>query len=176
MTEPGAGSKLAELEEGVVGERRDAPGNSCDRRGAGGVERGQGTGAPGSAESKRKRLSSSVVPSIPHARAASAPTGGSFFVESSDSTVANSRLQENSPFDIPAPYSPAAGTIDCIAIQRVRAQAPEGYRKVFVWTKVFGQSQEEAAARMGNSAGTSKSQPARGRGRLRKLLTLGADA
>ena len=65
-------------EEVAVGVK-NGRGDPYDMRGAAAPKYGGRKDAAGSASRTRERLNFRVVPSYPHARAASAPTGGSIF-------------------------------------------------------------------------------------------------
>ena len=65
----------------------DGPDDSSDLRSAGAAERAGGKGAPGSAESTRKRLSFRVVPSIPTPEPPVPPLAAHFLVVSPQLSV-----------------------------------------------------------------------------------------
>lgn len=59
---------------------------------------------------------------------------------------------------------------DRLDLERAIASLPDGHREVFVLHDLEGYTHEEIAARLGIVAGTSKSQLARARSRLRERM------
>ncbi len=66
---------------------------------------------------------------------------------------------------------PASGAAERVTIQRALDLLPDGYRSVLWLHDVEGYTHEEIGARLGIAVGTSKSQLAKARARLRALVT-----
>lgn len=78
--------------------------------------------------------------------------------------------------DLAGPFSPTSAHdrgVNRIDLERAVQQLPEGYRQVLVLHDVFGHTHEEIARQLDIRAGTSKSQLARARAKLRALLVAG---
>ncbi len=81
------------------------------------------------------------------------------------------RLLQFDPVRQPEPVEPAAvPPVARIDVERALADLPAGYREVVVLHDVEGYTHREIGELLGIEEGTSKSQLARGRTRLRRLL------
>jgi RNA polymerase sigma-70 factor (ECF subfamily) len=72
--------------------------------------------------------------------------------------------------EIPAP-SPIGGSIDAIDMERALGRLPDGYREVLLLHDAMGFRHKDVASVLGIAEGTSKSQLARARSAMRRLLT-----
>ena len=66
---------------------------------------------------------------------------------------------------------PAAGAAERVTVQRALELLPDGYRSVLWLHDVEGYTHEEIGAQLGIAVGTSKSQLAKARARLRALVS-----
>jgi RNA polymerase sigma-70 factor (ECF subfamily) len=74
-----------------------------------------------------------------------------------------------------SPEDPGEALVDAAALRTAVNALPDGYRAVLVLHDVEGYTHDEIAAFLGVTAGTSKSQLARARARLRSRLTDASD-
>lgn len=72
--------------------------------------------------------------------------------------------------NVVAPFPTARREQDLLDVERALMRLAPGYREIVLLHDLNGHTHEEIGAMLGISAGTSKSQLQRGRGRLRELL------
>ena len=89
---------------------------------------------------------------------------------SADKPRSNDEQGTPMPREFPTVDISLAGCVDRVALQRVLAELPNGYRKVFVLHEMKGYEHREIATFLGCSVGNSKSQLHKARLRIREML------